>query len=190
MKILDQLPDGGRLVRLTREDWECLQSATEIAFEDETSIPRPIRKAAVAIWEQFHAPENVREIEREIDLQRRAIHSGGALTPGDVDANDRDAAAEREGQTAKDIAPAFKIPFDGEGPNIDFYAWPESGSFLGVSTEHAPRHAETLWFCPMNADGTADKDNVGEVENIEGIDLDEVNRFFGSAFLPGHFMGR
>ena len=33
-----------------------------------------------------------------IDVECRAVQSGGALTPGDVEANDQDAAAEREAE--------------------------------------------------------------------------------------------
>lgn len=36
--------------------------------------------------------------EREIDAQRRAVASGGALTPGDVEVMDADAEADREAE--------------------------------------------------------------------------------------------
>lgn len=38
--------------------------------------------------------------EREVDLQQRAVASGGALTPGDVDATDDDNDADREASRA------------------------------------------------------------------------------------------
>jgi hypothetical protein len=94
---------------------------------------------------------------------------------------------------ASTTPPAFAIPFDGEGPTISFFPFPDYGCFLGVTKDYDGQPhgwVDTLWFCPMNADGTADQDNVGEVENIEGMDLGVVNRFFGSAFDSADFYGR
>lgn len=66
----------------------------------------------------------------------------------------------------------------------DFYAFPACGSFLGVSDDGVLLH------CPMNADGTPDKENIGGVENAEGIDFADVNAVFGTSFSAADFGGR
>lgn len=81
----------------------------------------------------------------------------------------------------------FQLAVDGD-ETILMHAWPETGSYLGVLRD-VYEEQPVLFHCPMNADGSPDRDNAGDVENIEGLDLAAVNAFFGTAFTPDQFEG-
>jgi len=83
--------------------------------------------------------------------------------------------------------PAFFATIDGD-TRLPFYPWPEAGCFLAVLQDRGER--AVLFSCPMWADGTPDMDNIADVENIEGLDLAQVNRFFQTDFEPSEFAGR
>jgi hypothetical protein len=276
MKTLDTLDNGDRIVRIARADWDGLASATEIAYQDPDAVPPELRATGERLWRAFHPDE------AQAEAERRAIASGGALTPADVEATDRDNAADRDlppgvarlswspftqvcdgcgnrfrlsweamaslaeteitgtgrdSDNADDVeARARSMPFGkvadnaewclhcvqgddapldeyvgGENPDrvgerpvaafvaegVAFFAYPQGGSFMGVrrgdesrsSTLSAPRR-RVLLHVPMNADGTPDMENLGEVENPEGIHFDELNGVLGSDFDESEFAGR
>lgn len=54
MKTLHMLTDGTRLVLISREEWDGLATATEIAFEEEECVPEPLREVAASLWHTFH----------------------------------------------------------------------------------------------------------------------------------------
>lgn len=72
---------------------------------------------------------------------------------------------------------------------VPFFAYPRAGCFLGFAVQDGSGR-KLLLYCPMNADGTADKENVGEVVNPEGLDFTEVNNLLLADFLPEQFPGR
>lgn len=86
------------------------------------------------------------------------------------------------------VAGSFEQVIDGTA-TFRMFPWPSGGCFLGVMRDSSGAQA-VLMSCPMNADGSPDTDNVGDVENIEGLDLGPVNAFFGTAFTDDQFCGR
>lgn len=80
MKTIGTFGNGDRLVQLSAEEWDGLGTATEIAFQEEDPIPEALRPIAARLFAAFH----------NSDLERRAVASVGALTPGDVAETDRD----------------------------------------------------------------------------------------------------
>lgn len=71
-----------------------------------------------------------------------------------------------------------------------YVAFKEAGCYLAVGRGEGQRTRRTLFYCPMNADGTPDRDSWGEVENPEGINFAEVNSIFGASFSADQFYRR
>jgi hypothetical protein len=82
------------------------------------------------------------------------------------------------------VAGSFEVTIDGDA-TVRLYPWPSGGCFLGVYQPGSER--AVLFSCPMNADGSADRDNTCDVENVEGLYLDTVNAFFGTDFVESQF---
>lgn len=76
---------------------------------------------------------------------------------------------------------------------VRFYSFPDTGEFLGVTKWEG---RDVLLSVPMLLDGTPEiapdtgEHNVCEVENAEGLDIDEVNRILGTSFTDNQFFGR
>jgi hypothetical protein len=124
MKTLLQIDNGDRLVLLTRDEFDGLATATDIAYQDPDCVPEPLREIGDALWRAFHSDAATAQDERaharaipaeavaferlgqrlssdpssldDDSAQARAIASGGALTPEDVIAVSREAEIERE----------------------------------------------------------------------------------------------
>lgn len=165
MKTLHtQTTDGSRILLVSSDEFEALKVATEIAFEDYSVVPAPMKQSAEAVFEFFH--EDLKPAAPARDIQK----------------------------------PAFFVTIDGDA-RVPFFPFPECGSFFGVmhgvekgNENIVPGDDDVLYSVPMMADGSPDtfenEPNIGEVENAEGIDFDDLNAFFGTAFCASDFFGR
>jgi len=218
MKLQDVLADGTRVVAISPLEWDALATATEIAFEDEDPIPTGMRAVAASLYAEFHVspmtlPKGWEETETGGGCT--ALHKDGngaemfittCLDPrapsrlseqsvlgiyrtGD-NANGEDLLTIT-GTAERLLAVGDRFAFITEG--VPFFAFPACGSFLGVLKN-------VLLYCPMMADsmpaleGTGREGargyDIGEVENSEGIDFDDVNSIFGTSFSHMQFSGR
>ena len=62
-----------------------------------------------------------------------------------------------------------------------FIAFPEFGCYWGIVVDVMIDSTNdlVLFFCPMNADGTPDKENIGEVELLGEDQMKVAKEFFG-----------
>lgn len=65
MKTYETLPDGSRLVRVTREEWDGLATATDLAYQDPDAVPVELRPVGESLYRDFHEPSGATRRERE-----------------------------------------------------------------------------------------------------------------------------
>lgn len=54
MKTYETQPDGSRLVRITRNEWEGLAAATDLAYQDPDAVPAEFRPVGETLYRDFH----------------------------------------------------------------------------------------------------------------------------------------
>jgi hypothetical protein len=107
---------------------------------------------------------------------------------------------DQSGIRVENVVPAFVA----EG--VPFYPFPAHGCFLGVATgafagdlDMRNEEGDCLLSCPMRADGTPDEtdENIPDVIEVTNMSedgdaafLQEINDFFGTAFVLRDFSGR
>lgn len=85
MKTLHTLTDGTRLVLISRDEWDGLATATDIAYEDESCVPEPLQEIGRSLWNTFHAvtadvarPSQAERIAAETTAIAEGLHREAA----------------------------------------------------------------------------------------------------------------
>jgi len=219
MKTLQALNDGSRVIHFTAREMDALAAAVELAYQDGESVPEEYRDLGTSLyaglarkdgeqpfppagWAEYQTGGGCTAYLKELGEVQMLVTSeldpcipetreeksflGVYLYVDGQPSDEPIFEARGSAETVLAIGDRFGFVKDG----VAYFAFPAAGSFLGVGKGEGQRKRQTLFACPMNADGTPDKEGDCEVENAEGIDFADVNALFGTSFTSNDFYGR
>lgn len=171
MKTLHTTANGDRILLVTAEEWDGLSTAVDMTYQDEESVPEPLRPIAESLYRDFfRAPPLVEPVN------------------------------DQHGIRVDNRTPAFVA----EG--VPFYPFPNHGCFLGVAIgafaadmDMRNEEGDALLTVAMLADGSPETvdENIPDVVEVTNMSedgdaafLEDINEFFGTAFVLKDFAGR